>query len=237
MEAGSLNGDCDFGVALEGLGIGILMAENLRTNFVWNTGLEAEACLYIDRTGTESGCVLTEVGGIDVIRDICGIEIQEVEQVEEIGANLEPCVLSQKPGVGQPEALGQRGVDVAIARTDECVPAYAWRRWRGIVDCREPAAWITHGGGEVRYVEVFIRIGNRRSRTTVDGCRLSRLIGQDIGKVSRVFEGVVTVAGTASTKILGAQVIVTTILAVEGIRDSVVRSSGKSCMYVEYSAQ
>jgi hypothetical protein len=102
--------------------------------------LEAKARLEADGACAEQGGVLAEVRRVDVGGDSGWVEVDVVEEIEGVGADFNLGVVTEDAKIGQTERLGQRGVDVLVARPIEGVAAGAWRWRKRGVDSGEGAS-------------------------------------------------------------------------------------------------
>src|SRR6185312_3270962 len=121
--------------------------------------LEAEPGLEGNSAASQRTCVLAEVRGGDVTADASGIEVQDVEEIEDVGADLDRSALAGDAVVREAEAFGQGGVNVSIARTDEGIANQSGRRRRREVRAGESgAAGRLNCGVVVRRGEVLVGV-------------------------------------------------------------------------------
>ena len=86
--------------------------------------LKLEVKLAFDRAGTEHRLGTAKVTICNVRVDIS--EIQFVEQVEGVGANLDAGSLTQYFRAGQTKGLGRSQIEVVVVRSDERISANPW---------------------------------------------------------------------------------------------------------------
>ncbi len=79
--------------------------------------LEVEAGLHLNDSGTQRVLGLAEMSVQDVILNIG--QIQLVEEVVEVGANLQLCVFAQKPQLRQAERFGESRVHIEVPGAGE----------------------------------------------------------------------------------------------------------------------
>src|SRR5579875_3889459 len=84
--------------------------------------LEAEPRLKSDGATAKRNRVLPKVRGGHICGDLPWIEVQDVEEVECIGADFDPRVFAEKSGVRKAETLAERSIDIAVIRSDERIP-------------------------------------------------------------------------------------------------------------------
>src|SRR5579859_1245881 len=93
-------------------------------------GLKAKPRRHREGAGAKSRSSLAEVGVGNVVRDASRVEVQIVEQVVGVNAELKFSVFTEHRHVRQTEGLGQRHVHVPVSRAGERVATYAglWKR-------------------------------------------------------------------------------------------------------------
>src|SRR5215469_3355823 len=112
--------------------------------------LEGEACLKVDGSRSQTPLRLPKVEQGDVVGDAGWVEVQIVEEVEEVGADLNLRVFTQARDPRQTECLRQACVEISVAWTGEGITSDSWRLRNG------SGGWKFPPQGKRRLQEVWL---------------------------------------------------------------------------------